>query len=80
MGGHQRDGGERRQAGPTEEELATAARLLREHADDIVSRVCPICRVSRCQVWREADGVALRGLIQGGGTRPSGTDQGTEGR
>jgi hypothetical protein len=62
------------------EELAAAARLIREHADHPDSHVCRICGVSRCQTWRNADAVVLRGLMQRSGVQPSEADQDSEGR
>lgn len=47
---------------PTAQELEQAQVDARVHADDPQTGVCPHCGVSRCQTWRAADAVILRGL------------------
>lgn len=47
---------------PTAHELEAARRAAKTHADDPESGVCPHCKVSRCETWRTADAVILRGF------------------
>jgi hypothetical protein len=47
---------------PTAEELAAAQQQAAAHADDPGTGACPQCGVARCETWREADAVILRGL------------------
>jgi hypothetical protein len=42
-------------------ELDHAAFLVGRHADDPVTEVCPLCRVSRCGPWREGQAAVLAG-------------------
>lgn len=47
---------------PTAAELAAAQQQAAAHADDPDTGACPQCAVTRCETWREADAVILRGL------------------
>ncbi len=47
---------------PTAQELVAAQQQATAHADDAGTGACPRCGVTRCEIWREADAVILRGL------------------
>jgi hypothetical protein len=49
-------------AHPTAEELEAAQQQATAHADDPGTGMCPQCGATRCETWREADAVILRGL------------------
>ena len=58
---------------PTAAELEAAQQQAKDHADDPGTGACPLCGVVRCESWREADAVILRGL--GGMAAGAGSDE-----